>query len=396
MLSNRRDFLMTAAAVGAAAGRPAPADSGKRVRLAVVGGGFGATFQWHKHPQCTVTAVTDLYPARRERLRKAYRCDNVYDTLEDMLQRERNIDAVAVFSGAPDHYRHVDMCMRRGLHVVSACPAVMALEDAHKLKELKERTGLRYMMAESSYYRMATIHARKLYREGSFGEMLYSEVEYYHDVNVTGWLNDKKSLYYNPDGSISWRQGLPPMLYPTHSVGFLTAVTGERITKVSCLGFGRGLGEHFPHRPYKGNPFMNEASLMQTNKGHMVRCNVFWQIPADGEVARWYGEKGSLYMKIDDLHPDMWCDRGSDPKPIMLPEYWNTDMLPPAMRGNSGHGGSAAFISAEFINALLEDREPAIDVYESLAMNVPGIIAHQSALRQGEQLPVPQLERPRA
>ena len=61
-------------------------------------------------------------------------------------------------------------------------------------------------------------------------------------------------------------------------------------------------------------------------------------------------------------------------------------MLPDAMRHASGHGGSAVFISAEFINALVEDREPEIDLYESLAMTVPGIVAHQSAFKEGEQL----------
>jgi hypothetical protein len=64
-------------------------------------------------------------------------------------------------------------------------------------------------------------------------------------------------------------------------------------------------------------------------------------------------------------------------------------MLPEPMRHESGHGGSHAFISAEFVNALLEDREPEIDLYASLAMTVPGIIAQQSSLKSGEQLPVP-------
>jgi hypothetical protein len=35
------------------------------------------------------------------------------------------------------------MCMNHGLHVQSACPAVSSLEQAEKLKALKERTGLR-------------------------------------------------------------------------------------------------------------------------------------------------------------------------------------------------------------------------------------------------------------
>ena len=69
-------------------------------------------------------------------------------------------------------------------------------------------------------------------------------------------------------------------------------------------------------------------------------------------------------------------------------------MLPEPMRLASGHGGSHVFISAEFINALLEDREPAIDLYESLAMTVPGIVAHESSLKNGEQMEVPQFDRP--
>jgi len=250
------------------------------------------------------------------------------------------------------------------------------------------------MMAESSYYRGGCIYARNLYKQGGFGQIFYSELEYYHDAPIEQWLSDKRSLYYNPDRSISWRQGLPPMLYPTHCLGFLTGVTGERIRKVSCLGWGDPkLVAKFAHRPYQANPYMNEFASMETSQGHMVRCNVFWQIGAEGEQARWFGEKGSLYMEVPQVHGDIWTPRGQKAAPLHLPDYWNSEMLPPAMRHGSGHGGSAVFISAEFINALLENREPAIDIYESLAMTVPGIVAHLSALKHGEQLSVPQFDR---
>jgi hypothetical protein len=68
-------------------------------------------------------------------------------------------------------------------------------------------------------------------------------------------------------------------------------------------------------------------------------------------------------------------------------------MLPEAMRHSSGHGGSHVFLANEFINALIEERKPAIDVYESLAMTVPGIIAHESAIKGGELLKVPSFDR---
>jgi hypothetical protein len=63
------------------------------------------------------------------------------------------------------------------------------------------------------------------------------------------------------------------------------------------------------------------------------------------------------------------------------------------MRHQSGHGGSHTFLSAEFVNTLLENREPTVNVYEALAMTVPGLVAHQSALRNGERLKVPNFDR---
>jgi hypothetical protein len=47
----------------------------------------------------------------------------------------------------------------------------------------------------------------------------------------------------------------------------------------------------------------------------------------------------------------------------------------------------------EFVTAILQDREPMVNVYEALAMTVPGIVAHQSALKGGESLKIPQFDK---
>ncbi len=407
---SRRSFLELSGAAAAMvasgdllirAGRAYPQDRGKKIRMGVVGGGFGATFHWHEHPNCVVTGVTDLYPERRERLKNHYRCDAVYDSLETMVKEAKDIDAVAVFSGAPDHARHVEMCMNRGWHVVSAVPACVSLEEAAALKDVKEKTGLKYMMAESSYYRPECIFARNFFREGGFGELFYSEVEYYHHLfDLPTVLTNKNQLCYNPAGERSWRWGYPPMLYPTHSLGYLTGVTGERVTKVSCLGW-RGNKPEIRENPiiadntYK-NPFWCQASMMRTDQGNTCRCNVFWLTTAGGERAQWFGDQATLYMGVGGVHGDVIHVRGKGPQPAAIPQYWKSDMLPEPMRHASGHGGSAVFISAEFVNALVEDREPEIDLYESLAMTVPGIVAHQSAFKDGEQLAVPSFDRDKA
>ncbi len=388
-------------------GRACPAEPERTIRIGVVGGGFGAAFHWHEHPQCRVTGVTDLRPDRRRRLQQVYRCDQAYDSLEEMIRRAKNIDAVAVFTEATNHVKHARMCLERGWHVISAVPACFTLEEAGVLKETVERTGLSYMMAETSYYRQDCILARELFRKGVLGRLFYTEAEYYHDRgDLKRLAEDKTSRFYNPDGSHSWRWGFPPMHYPTHSLGFLTGVAGERVVSVSCLGWGTGDHPVLTDNAY-GNPFWNESALMRTDRGHICRCNVFWLCAAHGERAQWFGDKATFYMAKGGVHGaklnfrtkgdtvsylDLPTQKGGD---IRIPVYWKTDMLPKPMRHASGHGGSHTFLSAEFINALLENRTPAIDVYDALAMTVPGIVAHQSALKNGEQLSVPQFDRPK-
>jgi hypothetical protein len=43
----------------------------------------------------------------------------------------------------------------------------------------------------------------------------------------------------------------------------------------------------------------------------------------------------------------------------------------------------------EFVAAILEGREPLVDIAAALNMTVPGIVAHRSALNDGETLAIP-------
>ena len=390
---DRREFLTlvgaSAAGVSARAGVPwTPPPPGKRVRLAVAGGGFGARHHWHEHPGCDVTAVTDLVDGRRAALAKAYSCGATFGSLEEMLKDAAGtFDAVAVFTDAPSHAKHATLCLEHGKHVVVACPVALTLEDMAALVEVVERTGLTYMMHESSVYRQECIAARELYQAGEFGRLCYSEVEYYHPG-----IGARANTLSRWQGLKSWRYGFPPMLYPTHSLGLLVGVTGERIVRVSCLG--QHVGEDFPaNENAYGNPFDNEMALGLTDQGNLCRFGVFWQIAGHGERGQWMGDKLSCYMAGYSGQPQAMAPLRGGSREWEVPRYWETDRLPEAMRHDSGHGGSAAFLSAEFIDALLEERRPSVDLYEAIAMNAPGVVAHESALRGGEQIEVPQFDR---
>ena len=370
-VSRRRFFGELGGAVGAVAGgtlvgragaeepkeknqRKQPSD--RKIRIGVVGGGFGCSFYWHLHPNCVVEAVSDLQPARRDRLMQVYECKKSYESLEKLILDDQ-IEAVAVFTDAPSHGRHCVAAMDRGKHVISAVPAAMTLDDCRKLKETKQRTGLKYMMAETSYYHGSVAAGRHVYRSGLQGDLIYTEGHYYHH-GVTGIGSWK-----------GWRRALPPMLYPTHSTAYYVGVTGKRLTHVSCVGY-RGKGKEWEENQYDDNPFVSETALFRTSENTMCRINVFWWCGHPGEESGiWIWEKQT-------------APATSPPRAA----------LPPGMPAG-GHGGSHGPLTHEFVMALVEDREPAIDVYEGLAMTAPGIVAHQSALKGGQQLEVPSFDR---
>ena len=87
-------------------------------------------------------------------------------------------------------------------------------------------------------------------------------------------------------------------------------------------------------------------------------------------------------------------ERKTDAKnqPYKQPEWWATDLLPEPLRHNSGHHGSHTFITHEFIDACINERKPTVDIHEALAYTVPGIIAHQSALKGGVSMDIPQFD----
>jgi predicted dehydrogenase len=372
--------------------------TGNKLRVGVVGGRFGATFQFHEHPECVVAAVSDLRPERRQKLKQVYRCDKAYDSLEELVL-DKQIDAVAIFTDAPLHVDHVAKAMQHGKHVLSAVPAAFGtVGEAEKLLDIVNRAGLTYMLAETSYYLPTTISARKFYQEGQFGEIYYASATYQHD--------GLEKLYFE-DGKPTWRHGLAPMHYPTHTVAHLVGVTGERLTEVVCHGWGDDdpiLKNNVYH-----NPFWNESATFKTDRGHTFDGRVWWKgAHQEGETGRWVGTKMSLHgaegperpativrrgnqTAKDDagyVHNDAKIDRFEPPR------WWSTEMLPKPLRHKSDHDGAHPFLTHEFVDAVLRNRRPAIDVYEALAYTVPGIIAHQSALRGGELLKIPQFDPP--
>ena len=401
--TTRRQFLKTTgAALAVAAVTPhlereegmAAKTPAKKVRIGVVGGGFGRDFQWHEHPDCIVEAVSDLRPDRRKALQETYQCAKSYDSLEELI-KDPKVDAVAVFTGAPDHVRHDVACLKAGKHVISAVPACVSVAEAEELVDCVRKTGLTYMMAETSYYHQTVISARKFLAEGRFGNIFYTEAEYHH-AGMEG-------LWREADGRSTWRHGFPPMRYPTHCTAYLVGLTRERLVEVMSIGWGPKEYAPWLPNPYR-NPMMCETALFKTDKGNAMRVAIFWYGAHRGcERGQWYGDKMSFFgPHPHGVGPVIVRTGGQTEKdaggfdrqlapfePYRQPEWWKTDLLPEPLRHASGHEGSHTFLTHEFIDALVHDRQPAVNVYEALAMTVPGIIAHESSMAGGRQMSIP-------
>ena len=341
--------------------------SDRKVRVGIVGYGvcrFGAAFSFQDHPNVEVVAVSDLFPDRCANLAKACRCQKTYPSLEELV-KDDSIEAVFCATDAASHSRHCMQVLQHGKHVATAVPAVHgSLDDAEELFEVVKSSDRKYMMFETSYFH-ENLHAmREIYKADGFGKLVYSEGEYYH-YSVE-----------QIDSYKGWRIGLPPQWYPTHSNAYYTGVTGGSFTEVSCMGIPSLKELLQPANNQYNNPFGTEIALFRTSEGGMARMAVSWDTPGDsGEKGRIRGQKGTYYGEYQGLAKKL-------PATTRPP-------LPPGVKAG-GHGGSHGQLSNEFVTAILEDRQPLVDIAQALNMTVAGVVAHQSALKDGELLKIPQ------
>jgi len=341
--------------------------SDRRIRFGIVGFGvcqFGAEFGFQNHPNVEVVAVSDLFPDRCVALAKACRCQKTYPSLEALVKDDR-IEAVFVATDAPSHARHCMEVLKHGKHAACAVPAVFgSIEQAEELFDAVKRSGLKYMMFETSCFHEDLHAMREIYKAGGLGKLVYAEGEYYH------FMPEPIASYKE------WRVGLPPQWYPTHSNAYYGGVNGGSFTEVSCLGIPSQLAHLQPANNRYKNPFGTEIALFRTHDGGSARMAVSWDTPGDGgERGRIRGQRGSFDGKYEGLENHL-------PNTKRPP-------LPPHVEAG-GHGGSHGHLTEEFVSAILQNRKPLVDVALALNLTVAGIVAHQSALNGGELMKIPQ------
>ena len=380
------------------------------ISLGIVGlGSFGSSFVelFKAHPLVDRIALCDLEPdrvaafANRPSLQDKFSPRDAYDSLDDICRSD--LDALAIITQPWLHAGQAVRAMEAGKHVYSAVP-VVSLPDGDeilawcdKLIDTCTRTGQQYMLGETTYYRAQAMYCRRQAAAGAFGRFVYAEGEYLHDVDSPASnLREVRRLRLASAAGREWAQQLRrsgvrdigggPMHYPTHSTSGPISVMDAHAVEVSAWGFRTPEPDG-----YFGEDFSNETALFRMSNGATMRICEYRQVGHPGS------ESFSVFGTEGTFREDAWLDR-STRTALTLEEM--RDPLPPevedAFRAVSnasdsygGHGGSHAYLVHEFVDAVAHERMPAIPAWEAVRYMAAGVVAHQSALRDGEMLEVP-------
>jgi predicted dehydrogenase len=385
------------------------------VKVGIVGAGaFAQCFipLFKAHPLTDDVVLCDVVPEKLKEVGSKFGIERTSPSLDHLLTTD--VDAVAVITQNWMHAPQAVQALRAGRDVYSAVPACTKVDEMSELVKAVEETGRIYMMGETSYYGAYAVYCRKQFQKGKFGRVIYTEGEYLHDFD--------HGLYdvFKWRGGERWKEeaGMPPMYYPTHAIAMTVAVTGAYPTHVSCQGFvdehEDGLFKAGVNR--YGNTFSNETALYRMSDGSSMRHNEFRRVGHPGsERGSMFGTdgcfegtgNGPVWLERDgtkiDLRDELACvgisvdpaERGKTDVPnerkfLDTARVHDVDRLPKEFAGlPNGHAGSHQFLVDDFMKACISKKHPPVNVWQAARYTLPGIVAHESAVRGGVLLEIP-------
>ena len=383
-----------------------------KVNVAIIGLGFGTQFIpiYKRHKQADMYAICRRSEKELHDVGDIFSVPRRYTKYADVLA-DPEVDFVHINTPIPDHGPMSIAALKAGKHVICTVPMATSVDDCRQIVELVRETGLKYMMAETVIYSREFLFVKELYDNGELGKIQFLQAS--HQQDMDGWPE------YWP--------GLPPMHYATHCVSPCLALTRDQAQCVSCFGSGTIRQELISKY---NSPFAVETTHFKFRNSDLsarVHRSLF-------DTARQYRESFDVFGSKKTFE---WpLIEGQDPvlhtakKPqaevaqrVKVPDY--AHLLPEEIRhfttktfldlpeyqhlasegadpdgthshlitdpgSLEGHGGSHPHLAHEFVSALIEDRDPFPNAVQSANYTCVGILAHESALKGGERIPLPE------
>ena len=329
---------------------------------------------------CKVVAACDPDPAAFEGL-------SGLDTFTDYDEfLDQKLDVVAVISPGPVHAEQSLKAMERGAHVLCETPNVYSLDEARAVVKMVRKTGLKYMLAENVPWMGWAVGLRRLAQDGKFGDIVYAEGDYTHDCRDLMLVDEGGYVPYaerskHPKAKKTWRAtDLPPLKYCSHTLGPLLMTMGDRA--VSAYGLA------IRDKVAPGLASVDlESALLSTEKGSAIRLtNGFCVAHPYAQFFKLVGSRGSaVILNAAGLTAKWYSEAG--------PKAGTWQDFTPEMLARPDGRGDVEVMVEEFIESVRKDTKPPLDVYESLDMVVPGLVAHESAMQGGKVLKVPDMRK---
>ncbi len=368
----------------------------RKVRVAIVGLGFGAEFIpiYQRHPDAEMYAVCQRNRSKMDAVGDYFGVQRRIEEYGDLL-KDPAVDVVHINTPIPDHAWMAIAALKAGKHVMSTVPMATTVKECGEIVKLSEKTKLKYMMAETVVYSREFLFLRELYRKGELGKIQFLQAS--HQQDMDGWPN------YWP--------GLPPMHYATHCVGPVCALTRVDAEVVSCFGSGTIRKDLIPKY---SSPFAVETTHIKFRKSDLA-ARIYRSL---FDVARQYRESFDVYGSkktfewplVEGEEPVIHTAKLPEPKipkKVKVPDY--AKLLPAPIRRfttkgvydagkkthlsftqGAGHGGSHPHLAHEMVSALVEGRDPYPNARQSANWTCTGILAHESALAGGKLIKLPE------
>jgi predicted dehydrogenase len=365
--------------------------SNKKINIAIIGLGFGAEFIpiYQKHPNANMYAICQRTQSKLDEVGDAFGIEKRYADYDELL-KDPNVDAIHINTPIQNHAEQSLKALRAGKHVACTVPMATTVEECRQIVETVQETGLTYMMMETVVYSREFLFVKEMYEKGELGRIQFLRAS--HQQEMAGWPG--------------YWEGLPPMHYATHCVGPVLALPKAEAEYVSCFGSGR-IDENLI--PKYGSPFAIETCHIKYRNSDLsaeVTRSLFNTARQYRESFDVYGSKKSFeWTQIE--HEDSVIHTGETPSRVKIPDYGH--LLPEEIRNfttagvydsddnqhlsfiqGAGHGGSHPHLVHEFVSALVEGRQPYPNAQQSANITCVGILAHESAMKGGERIPLPE------
>ena len=363
----------------------------RKINVAIIGLGFGAEFIpiYQRHPLANMMAVCQRNEEKMNAVADSFGIEKRYADYDELLL-DPEIDVVHINTPIQSHAEQSIKALRAGKHVACTVPMATTVEECRQIVEAVQETGLKYMMMETVVYSREFLFVKEMVEKGEMGKLQFLRAS--HQQEMAGWPG--------------YWEGLPPMYYATHCVGPVVALAKADAESVSCLGSGR-IDE--PLISKYGSPFAIETCHIKFRNSDLaaeVTRSLFNTARQYRESFDVYGSKKTFEWTLVE-HEDSVIHTGETPERVKIPDY--AHLLPqeiqPFTTGGvydansnqhlsfiqgSGHGGSHPHLVNEFLTALHEDRDPFPNARQSANITCVGILAHESAMKGGVQIPLPE------